>query len=1100
MGDHDDGLSVFGVHPSKKVEHLFARFRVEVSGGLVAEKKLRVRGQCTGDRHPLLLSAGKLGGKMITPLAQADHLQRTFRVERSGPVVESGGHLHILESGESGDQIEKLKNEAHVGASEPGQLRVARFVERERFTLLIVVGDLSLGRPVHATDDIQKGTLSRTGLPEYHQQFSPIDLKIHLVESPHFQLAHRVDFRHIFQGQYRCHARLAFSPPVLQALEKDQGRPWPMKRFVLIDGSNMLFRAYYAIPAHLSTSSGQPTNAVFGFVTMLNKLLERKKPDYAAVIFDPAGGSFRNRESSDYKANRAQMPGDLASQLPLIDQVVEAFRIPVLRVTDFEADDVIATLAKQVEERGEQVLIVSSDKDFSQLLNDRVSMLDGMRDLTYTPELVKKKFGVSPEKFVDFQALCGDKIDNIPGVPGIGKKTASKLLDEYGDLETILDSTDKIGGSVAKKLEEHRDDALLSRKLARLDTSVEHGLDLGTFTFVPPDDDALNGLFRELEFFSLLKSTGDSQVAQSTKDGLTVLKPDQPLPDPLKSKSLAVVPVGTSIRHLFDTAGVAFLDIETGETTYLPIKSGDSLRVFFEGFTGQLVAHDVREFYRWCLHHGLKPPAEAFDTQTSSYLIDPAKGMPHDLAKLVKIHLHRVLKTEDDLLGKGKSRKSYSEVDANEIAEYGAHLARAIADLHSIFTDGLKEAGLVSLAADEVRLSLVLAGMERAGIVVNKPGLELLSEEFRNELSQLEQKIFAIAGHEFNIGSPKQLATVLFEEMGLPIIKRTKTGYSTNAEVLERLAQDHEIARLLLEYRKFEKLITTYVDVLLREVDEEDGRVHCQFNQTASTTGRLITSDPDLQRTPVRTDEGRRIRRLFRAPQGHQLLVADWSQVELRILAHLCGDPVLLDAFQKGADIHKRTASELFSKPEEEVTRVERDTAKTANFATIYGQGASALAQNLEIPKKEAEGIIKRYFEVYSGVREWIDRTMEEARVLGRVETLAGRTRFIPELFSKNFAVRQAGERMAVNTPVQGSAADICKRVMLQIDVEMKSRPHLKSRMLLQIHDELVFECPDQEVAEMRELVTKEMENAWELKVPLVVSVGVGPSWEEAKD
>ena len=877
--------------------------------------------------------------------------------------------------------------------------------------------------------------------------------------------------------------------------------PAGMKRFVLIDGSNMLFRAYYAIPAHLSTSSGQPTNAVFGFVTMLNKLLERKKPDYAAVIFDPAGGSFRQRESADYKANRSAMPGDLASQLPLIDRVVEAFRMPVIRVTDFEADDVIATLSKQMEARGEQVLIVSSDKDFSQLLTDKVQMLDGMRDLTYTPELVKKKFGVLPERFVDFQALCGDKIDNIPGVPGIGKKTASKLLDDYGDLTTILDSAEAIGGSVGKKLVAHRDDALLSQRLARLDTTVEHGLVMEDFVFEPPDSDALNGLFRELEFFSLLKSTGEPQVSEAVKESLTVVESRTQLPEGLQYADLVVVPVGTGVRHRFETVGVALMNLQSTETFYLPHPwLDDTLKALFLSFQGRVVAHDIRELYRWCLYYDLKPPENGFDTRTASYLVDPAKGMPHDLAKLVKIHLQRVLKTEDDLLGKARSRKSYDEIETAELAEYGAHLAKATAELYEMFEPALAEAGLTALAAEEVRLGLVLAKMENAGILVDKAGLERLSEEFRHELAALEAKIFALAGHEFNVGSPKQLATVLFEEMGLPIIKRTKTGYSTNAEVLERLAAEHEIARLLLDYRKFEKLITTYVDVLLREIDPEDGRVHCHFNQTASTTGRLITSDPDLQRTPVRTDEGRRIRRLFQAPEGNLLLVADWSQVELRILAHLCGDPVLTKAFSEKADIHKRTASELFDKPESEVTREERDTAKTANFATIYGQGASALAQNLEIEKKQAEAIIRRYFEVYAGVKNWIDQTMEEARVLGKVDTLAGRTRFIPELFSKNFAVRQAGERMAVNTPVQGSAADICKKVMLNIDQEMKTRPQLKSRLLLQIHDELVFECPAEEVEEMRELVTHQMENAWKLDVPLLVSVGVGPSWEEAKD
>lgn len=876
-----------------------------------------------------------------------------------------------------------------------------------------------------------------------------------------------------------------------------------MKRFVLIDGSNMLFRAYYAIPAHLSTSSGQPTNAVYGFVTMLAKLLERKNPDYAAVVFDPVGGSFRQRESADYKANRSAMPDDLASQIPLIDRVVEAFQIPVMRVTDFEADDVIATLAKEVEAQGQQVLIVSSDKDFSQLLNDKVSMLDGMRDLTYTPELVVKKFGVPPEQFVDFQALCGDKIDNIPGVPGIGKKTASKLLSQYQTLEKILDSLEEIGGSAAKKIGNHRDDAILSQKLARLDVNVDHGLKLEELAFQAPDQTALNELYRDLEFFSLLKATGKSQVAASTKEAITVLAEDQSIPEDLKSKKLVVTTIGEVAGHRFETVGLALFDQKQEQTTYLQNPCGEKqigdTRSFWDSFQGEVVTHDAREFFRFCQQYEFRRPEKVFDTRTASYLLDPGKGVPHDLVKLSKIHLHRVLKTQDDLLGKGRSRKDWGEIELTELSEYAAHLSLACSELEEQFRPALLEADALDVAADEVRLAWTLAEMERAGILVDKDGLEELSQEFRGRLKGLEETIFSLAGREFNIGSPKQLATVLFEEMGLPIIKRTKTGYSTNAEVLERLAQDHEIAKILLEYRKYEKLINTYVDVLLREIDDRDGRVHCQFGQTASTTGRLITSEPDLQRTPVRTEEGKRIRQQFKAKEGCRLLVADWSQVELRIMAHLSQDPVLLDAFKNGADIHKRTASELFDKPESEISREERDTAKTVNFATIYGQGSSALAQNLGIAKKEAKDIIDRYFKVYSGVRNWIDHTMEEARVMGRVRTLAGRTRFIPELFSKNFAVKQAGERMAVNTPVQGSAADICKKVMIDIDNDMKSKSHLQSRMLLQIHDELVFECPTEEIEEMKELVTHHMENGWKLDVPLLVSVGVGESWEEAK-
>ena len=837
---------------------------------------------------------------------------------------------------------------------------------------------------------------------------------------------------------------------------------------------------------------------------MLSKLLNRKVPDFGAVVFDPPGGSFRKRESDDYKANRARMPEELASQIPLIDRAVQAFQFPVLRITDFEADDVIATLAKQAEAAGHEVLIVSSDKDFSQLLTENVSMLDGMKDVTYTPELVRKKFGVTPELFVDYQALCGDKIDNIPGVAGIGAKTASKLLDEWGSLDGILENVDSIKGSAGKKIRESREDAILSRRLARLRQDVEHGVAWEEFVYADPCQDSLNELYNELEFYSLLKAGSEQMEAEAQAAGdVSQVKSPKELGAFQSFPRLA-------FSLLFDGAGpnsefVAASLTGVGETDVasLPIvdSQSDEWTDFFKSFSGVLVTHDAQDLYRWCQLSGIEPPARVFDTRTAHYVLDPSKGMPHDLGKVAKIRLQTILPKIEDSLGKGKSKKTWSQVDFETQSAYISAWVRAVSHLDVALEPIVEEAAIDSILADEVRLAKVLVDMELTGIGVDRAGLEDLSTEFRDKLAGLQSKIYDLAGREFNVGSPKQLSVVLFEEMGLPVIKKTKTGYSTNAEVLDKLAVDHEIARVLLEYRKFEKLISTYVAVLLREVNPKTGdRVHCHFGQTVSTTGRLSTSDPDLQRTPVRTEEGRRIRRLFQAKPGHQLIVADWSQIELRVLTHLCHDPVLVKAFSENADIHKRTASELFGKPEDEVSKEERDTAKTVNFATIYGQGSSALGQNLGIPKKEAKAIIAKYFEVYAGVREWIDDTMERALVTGTVETIAGRSRFIPELFSKNFAVKQAGERMAVNTPVQGSAADICKAVMIQIADFLSTRSELKSKMLLQIHDELVFECPDSEVEEVKAKVTSLMENAWKLSVPLLVSVGVGPSWEEAKE
>lgn len=878
-----------------------------------------------------------------------------------------------------------------------------------------------------------------------------------------------------------------------------------MKRLLLIDGSNMLFRAYYAIPAHLSTSSGQPTNAVFGFVTMLGKLLSRKVPDFAAVVFDPPGGSFRHRQSADYKANRKHMPEDLAAQLELVDQAVGSFGFPVLRVDDFEADDVIATLARQAQHKEIEVIIVSSDKDFSQLLGDGITLYDGMRELTFDADLVYKKFGVTPAQFVDFQSLCGDKVDNIPGVPGIGGKTAAKLLADYGSLDQILDKVEQIPTRVGALLRQYRESALKSRELARLDSQVLLDLGWEDLAYAKPPQSQLNRLFSELEFYSLLKADeggGGTANAGSIGREISVLKG----PDDLHAwargmDDIVVHLVALPVSFRFKAWGMALLCPSDGQVAFVPFDDAqrDTWGQFFQECRARIITHDFKALWRFFLEAGVTCPAEFWDTQTASYLIDPSGAIPHDLERVAKLKLQRVLPSFDELLGKGAKRKRMDEISVLDVASFSSHWVQAVFDLYKILSEEAEALGLADLCVQEVALSKVLARMELAGVGIDRLGLEALNKEFGERLQTLRACVIRLAGREFNVGSPKQLAEVLFEDLKLPVQKKTKTGYSTNAEVLEKLAVDHEICRVLLEYRKFEKLISAYVESLLQAIDPSTGRIHTMFGQTASTTGRLVTSEPDLQKTPVRTEEGRRIRRLFEAPIGCQLLVADWSQIELRVLAHLCHDPALVQAFHEGVDVHRRTAAGLFGKEPQEVTREERETAKTVNFATIYGQGASALAQNLGLSRKEAERIIERYFEVYSRVRSWLDQTVELARVTGKVTTLAGRTRFIPELFSKNPMVNQAGERMAWNTPVQGSAADICKQAMLRIDARLQKLTHFKSRLLLQIHDELVFECPENELEEVKAIVKFEMEHAWELDVPLVVSIGSALNWEQAK-
>lgn len=868
-----------------------------------------------------------------------------------------------------------------------------------------------------------------------------------------------------------------------------------MERLILVDGSSMIFRAYYAIPGHLRTKTGLHTNAIYGFTNMFTKLLGGKTPEYGAVVFDPPGKSFRAEEYSEYKAQRPKMADDLAEQLPWIDKVVEVHNFPQLRVPGFEADDVIGTLTRQAVERGMEVHIISADKDFAQLISDKVKMVDTLRDISYDPELVRKKWGVKPEMFIDFLALIGDKIDNVPGVPGIGPKTATSLLERFGDVEGVLANLDQLKGKQKQNLEENRENALLSKRLVTIDCQVELPLGLDDLRYQEPSKEARNELYKELEFYSLLEGGAQDEAALAEAGDVDYGLLEDPT-DFLQSRTLtAVLPVYDGVSPVTGKwLGVAFCR-EDGKAYYTPLseKSTPVILDYLEDQDRPKVAHDAKRLMILCRRRGRLFQGVKGDTRLAAFLIDPTKTIPHDLSRVTKEYLQRVLRPTKSLLGGGKKRKEFSEIPLADLTDFAAHLVDAVRQLWDQVRDRLEDPRLLE---EELKLSVLLSKMEFTGIRVDPDELKELGEEFRERLAGLEKDIYEMAGREFNIGSPKQLGEVLFDEMGLPVIKRTKTGYSTNAEVLERLKPKHEIADRLLRYRKLEKLINTYTDVLQRELNPTTGRIHCTFQQTVGATGRLISTEPDLQRTPVKTPEGRRIREAFVPQSGWDLLVADWSQIELRVLAHFSGDPVLVEAFTNDQDIHRRTASELFECEEDEVTKPQREIAKTVNFATIYGQGATALGQILDIPRKEAKAYIERYFEIYSGVREWLDRTIEVALVEGWVSTLAGRKRHIPELFSKNFMDRQAGERIAANTPIQGSAADICKATMLAIGDAMEG---LESRMLLQIHDELIFESPPGETEGLKALVQDKMESAVKLKVPLKVEIGVGPSWEAAK-
>ncbi|MFV8749686.1 DNA polymerase I [Nannocystaceae bacterium ST9] len=885
------------------------------------------------------------------------------------------------------------------------------------------------------------------------------------------------------------------------------------ERLILVDASSLIYRAYFAIPANFTTADGLHTNAIYGFATMFRKILAGKQPERGAVVFDAPGRSHREEKYPDYKAQRPPMDFELREQLEWIDKLVDAHQFPRVRVPGFEADDVIGTLTKRALAANMEVFIVSGDKDFAQLIGERVRMVDTLRDVTYDPELVRKKWGVLPEKFVDLLALMGDKVDNIPGVPGIGQKTAQKLLDDYGDLAGVLAHTAELKGKTKERLEDYREQALLSQDLARIDCAVPLELELDALKLTPVEPAALNLLYKRLEFYSLLSEEDakadqqagaemDFAVVESLA-ALAELLAELPGPD---EGAVAVFPIHDPPSPVRGGLAALALSLGPGHARLIPLACSDGLgdaalakcKPWLEDPTRAKIGHDCKALWVSLRRKGVALAGVVGDTMLESFLIDPNKLIPHELAQISKEFLQRTLPPAKRVLGAGKQAKLFTELPASELLDWSGQQVEAIAAAFGPVRERLElEGHRHYLETVELPLSWVLGQMELDGVGVDRADLAAMGEEFSTRLNQLETTIYEQAGHEFNIASTKQLGTVLFDELKLPVIKKTKTGYSTNAEVLERLAPKHAIASNLLEHRKLAKLINTYTEVLQHAINPETGRVHATFQQTVGVSGRLITTEPDLQRTPVKTPEGRRIRQAFPAKPGMKIISADWSQIELRLLAHVTGDARLVEAFTLGLDVHARTAAQLFAVGVDEVDREQRGIGKLVNFATIYGQGATALSQILGVARKQAQTYIDEYFEYYQGVRAWLDATIAQAHRDGYVETLLGRRRYVPELSSNNLQDRQGGERIAANTPIQGSAADICKLAMLTIATDLRAA-ELSTRMVLQIHDELLFEAPEAEVERVCAIVRERMEHAHPLRVPLVVDVGVGNTWAEA--
>jgi len=883
------------------------------------------------------------------------------------------------------------------------------------------------------------------------------------------------------------------------------------QRLYLIDGSSYIYRAYFAI-RHLSNSRGMATNAIFGFVNMLLKVIRDEAPDHLAVVFDSKGPTFRKELYPDYKANRAAMPEDLVPQIPYIKQLVKAFRMPALEKPGFEADDIIATLARRFAGEELEVTIVSGDKDLMQLVTDKVHMLDTMKEKLYGPAEVAERF-LSPEKVIEIQALAGDTSDNIPGVPGVGEKTAFKLIEQFGDLENLLANLDQVKGKLQEKLREFGDQARLSKQLVTLEDQVPLKLDFADFALDPPDREQLGELFRELEFHKLHQEFASEaqQQAGNYRAVLTDAELDTLLAALEQAERFCFDTETTGLDPLQDElVGMSFA-VEAGSGWYLPLAHHylgapqqldkalvlERLRPLFEDAGKPKIAQNAKFDLLVLRHAGLEVRGIAFDPMIASYLARPeakSHGMDALAMELLK---HRAISFEE-VCGKGKNQISFAEVEVERAVDYAAEDADITLRLAETLAPLLAETGQEQLFREvELPLSSVLADMEWSGVRIDGRFLEGLSKEMAGRLAELEKQIHELAGGPFNVASPKQLGEVLFERLGLPRGKKTKTGWSTDVEVLSSLAEEHEVAAKLLEHRSLSKLKSTYTDSLPKLVNPQTGRIHTSFNQTVTATGRLSSTDPNLQNIPIRTEEGRRIREGFIPAAGNVLLSADYSQVELRLLAHLAEVPALKESFLRGEDIHLRTASEVLGIFPELVTPEQRRSAKAINFGVIYGISAFGLARQLGIGRKEAQQYIDSYFERYPQIRTFMDARIKEAREHKFVTTLLGRRCAVPEIDSKNGAIRGYAERNAINYPVQGSAADVIKLAMVNIQRRLE-REQLQAKMVLQVHDELVFDVPEAEIETMRALVKEEMEGAVQLSVPLTVEVGVGPTWKDA--
>lgn len=877
------------------------------------------------------------------------------------------------------------------------------------------------------------------------------------------------------------------------------------KILLLIDGNSIINRAFFALPP-MDNGEGLQTNAIYGFLTMMFKMIKDYKPTHISVAFDLKAPTFRHKAYDDYKAGRKKMPSELAMQMQPLKNVLDKMNIDRKEIEGYEADDILGTLSLKGQENGYKVYIVTGDKDAIQLASDDTTVLITKKGIAeveeYNTETVMERYGLTPSQFIDLKGLMGDKSDNIPGIPGVGEKTGIKLLTKYGSVEGVLDNIDQLKGAQKKKVEENQKEAIMSKDLATIIRDVPIDFDIDSMEFGDFELSDIIKEFQELKFTSLISRVSELSNEDIEEEAIDIRKLeniDKFIEDAKKSSRLCIKTFSKAGNILEKNIYKTYLSLDAKLIYYLDGDDILKIKEVLEDSNIEKVGYELKQDYIALRPYGIELDPMAFDVSIAEYIIDSKSSTSYDFDIIANKYLYKKVTSKEELLGKGAKAVDYPDVEVEKLDQYAEGMINTVINVIDKMKQIIKDDDMEMLFYDvEMPLIEVLGDMEYEGIYTDKDIIDSLGAEFDEIIKTTEKKVFEYSGEEFNVNSPKQLGVVLFEKLELPVIKKTKTGYSTNAEVLEKLRDKHPIIDLITEYRSVVKLKSTYIDGIKSLVNPIDGRIHSSFNQTIATTGRISSTDPNMQNIPVRTSMGRQIRKVFISEEGKKLVDADYSQVELRVLAHMSEDEHMIEAFESGEDIHRKTASQVFGVNSEDVTPELRSAAKAVNFGIIYGKSDFGLAKDLGISQKKAKDYIASYFAKYGRIKGFMDYIVSSAEEKGYSTTMFNRRRYIPEIKSSNFIDKNRGKRAAMNAPIQGSAADIIKIAMVNVYNRLKEE-ELESKLILQVHDELIVEASEQEIDRVVELLKSEMENAVNLKVHLDVDLNVGESWYETK-